>query len=354
MKNRFYKLPFLFVATIIFVNCTKEEPFNYDDLVHNSEWLFPLATTEVSADEFLALDEIEFEFIVELDPVFINPGFPTPPISGISLGPIGLEEQDSLFTRFKAEDVEVRINLVNNFPINIKAGTEIEIRNTTINNNTVFKGIIENDIAPKGGMDSIIIRQVQNNQWVDSQLEFYLNDFGSDGSSVAEDFTTFNNIAINIKVGVALINEVEFSQPISYLMTDTTELDFGDTADESAEENIQRVKMNIFLKNGIPLNFAIKAYFLDENFVVIDSLFDNALIESPSIDADGYIIPSSIVENKIEEELTQAEFINVKNKTRHIFYKLDFSSQAASSFIVESSNFIELHLTSEIETRLDL
>lgn len=358
IKSKITNLAFIVLTSLIVVSCSKEDAFNYSDLEHTADWLFPVVTTKVSADQFLTVDNVEFDISIKLtDDVTPPAGFPAPPIPVMDLDSMAFGDPDSSYVKIKSDLAVINLTITNNFPINIKAGTFVEIRNTLINNDVVFRGDILADIAANGGTSSVVLSQVGASQWIDNQLEFYLKDFSSDGSgSDIVNFDENSTIGIRISVSIPVLNVIEFQKPIDYLLTDTTEMDFGGTdgQDETDEGSIENVKINMFVRNGIPLTFSIKAFFLDANNMIIDSIFDAAPFTAPSLDAEGYVITSSITEQKIVAELNQAQFLRVKHNTKHIYYKLDFSSQAEQNFVVESTNSIGLDLTTEITSKISL
>jgi len=356
MKNKGTKIAFLLFAALTVVSCTKEDAFNYSDLEHTAEWIFPVAKTEISAEQFTKINDLRYDVgVVTLDAPFLTTGLPTPPISAQSIGPLDLEGTDSLYVQFKSDNAIIKIYITNNFPINIKAGTVVEIRNSVNNTDVVFEGVIQNDIAAKGGMDSVIVNKVGTSEWVDNRLKLYLTNFGSDGSPNVEDYSIYNNIEIQLGIEVLILHEIELYGNINYIVTDTTDFDFGstDNVGEIKEENIRNIKMNVFVKNGTPLTFAIRGYFLDANYAVLDSVFNNAVIPSALIDPNGFAVMSTVVEQKIVEELNTSQFSYLKNRTQHIYYLLEFTSQPENVSVV-GENHVKLEVTAEIESKITL
>ena len=356
VKNRSVKFTLLGLIVLVIVSCTKKDAFNYSDLEHSAEWIFPVAKTGITAEQFTKVNDLFYDVgVVTLDAQFVNTGFPTPPVSGESIGPVDLDDTDNIYKQFKSDEAVIKIYITNNFPINIKAGTVIEIRNSVNNNDVVFDGVIQNDISAKGGVDSIIINKVETTEWIDNRLKFYLTNFGSDGSPNVEDYSTYNNIEVKIGIEVLTLNELELYGDMNYLVRDTTAFQFGGSENGGGveEENIQSLKMNVFVKNGSPLTFSINAYFLDANYNVLDSAFNNAIVPTALIDPSGYVVMSTIVEEKIVAELTKSQYSNLKHNTQHIYYQLEFTSQPQNVRVVDG-NSVELEVTAEIESKIIL
>jgi hypothetical protein len=356
MKNRITFLTVLFLTALIVVSCSKEDAFNYSDLEHSASWIFPIATTKLSAERFTKINDLRYDVgVFTLDAQFVNPGFPIPPTGNQTIGPVDLDDQDSIYVQFRSNDALIKIYITNNFPINIKGGTVVEIRNSVNNTDVVFSGVIQNDIPAKGGMDSVIINKTVTSDWVDNKLKLYLTNFGSDGSPNVEDFETYSSIGVSIGIEVLSLDEIELYGNLNFLVSDTTDFEFGDNESqhESEEQNIQNIKMNVFDQNGTPLTFALRGYFLDANKAILDSVFENAIVPSAPVNADGYIIPSGIVEEKIVGALNASQYASLKYNTKHIYYKLEFSSESQNVKVL-SGNSIRLEVTSEIESKVSL
>ena len=356
MKNIFYTKRALFLlACLVFLGCSKDDLFNYSDLEHNADWILPVVKTRISAEQVSKLNDLKYDvgaFTADITS-FVNPSFPVPPISGQSIGPLDLDDTDSIYVRFRADTADLKVCITNNFPMNIKAGTMIKIFNSVLNTDTIFTGMIQNDIPGKGGTDAIIVTRT-NMPWADNQLKISLENFTSDGTNgTVEDFSVYNNIDIKIGIDVIHLNEVELYGNIDYLVSDTSDFSLGSNPNEPEEEDIESVKLNLFIENGVPVSYAVKGYFLDANYTILDSLFGEETIPAPSIDGSGYVINSTIVEHTIVSSFTKSEYLFVKDNAQYIYYKLQFTSGPNNVRVINSNN-IKLQLTADLKTKVSL
>jgi len=353
-KNIYPKIALIFLSTLTMFSCTKDGLFDYSGLEHTAEWLFPVVKTKITAEQVSKLNGLKYDVgAFTVDAPFITTTLPVPPISGQSIGPIDLDDTDSIYVQFKSDTATLKVYITNNFPINIKAGTVVEIRNSINNTNVVFDGTIQNDIPAKGGVDSVIVTKVITTPWADNKLKLFLTNFGSDGSATVENFNTYNNIDVKLGIEVIHLNEVELYGNIDYLVTDTSDFEFGSDPSEPDEENIESAKLNLFIENGIPLTYSVRGYFLDANYSVLDSLFGTTVIPAPGIDGSGYVINSTIVEDKIVSQLTKLQYVYLKNNTKHIFYQFQFTSQPQHVRVIHP-NHIKMQVTADIKTKVSL
>jgi len=354
------KYNFLFIGIGIvasIISCTKDDIFNYDELEHTADWIFPLVKTAVAAEQVAKLTDLHFDIgVLKIDLEGLDESFPVPPISAETLGPVSMEDTDSIYVKFHATEATLKVYITNNFPINIKAGSVIEIRNSVINNNVVFSGTLARDIEAKGGRDSVVISNVTGMPWADNGLEFYFTNFASDGSSNVEDFNTYNNIDVSLKIEVLKLDEAEIYGNLNYILTDTNSFDFNSEESEQASvdlTNIESGSINLFISNGVPFTYYIQGYFLDANYQIVDSLFNSYTIESPLIDVNGYVVESSIQEVEVNAALTKDQYLLIEERTRYIYYKLEFTSQPQNVMITHS-NTIGLQATADVKTKINL
>jgi len=348
------KIILLFVLVTTFMGCSKEGFLDYKNIDHTSEWLFPIVKTVISAEQVSKLDDLTYDIeVLATDMPFLITGVPIPPISLVTIGPLPLQDTDSIYVKFRANEAILNVTITNNFPINIKSGTTIEIRNSSINNDVVFKGVIEHDITEKGGQGTVTVQGSETTPWIDNQLQLYFVDFTSDGSPVPVDITIYNNISLSLEVEIIELNEAELYGDISYDVSDTSKYTFGSEPEQGLEDSpFENALLNLFIENGIPLNYSIQSFFLDDNFNIIDSLFSSSNVLAPEIDAPGYVINSSIVEKKIVTEMSIAKYNNLRSRTRHINHRLSFSSRPQNVRIIHENN-IKINLTAELKTKLD-
>ena len=211
----------------------------------------------------------------------------------------------------------------------------------------IFEGTLQNDIAGKGGQDSLVIEKTMTSPWADNQLELFFIDLASDGSASPVDFNTYNNIAVSLELEVVQLNEIELFGNIDHTVRDT--IDYNSESDGSTSEFIENGHLNLFVENGAPLNYAIQAFFLDKDFLVVDSLFDNATIAAPDITPSGYVINSTITEEKVTADFSNERYTNIQNNSSYVAFRLTFQS-SPQNIRITTNDRIELYLTADVAT----
>jgi hypothetical protein len=108
---------------------------------------------------------------------------------------------------------------------------------------------------------------------------------------------------------------------------DTIDLDIAEEFDDP--EVIKRLLIRLNIDNGLPIFVEAQAYFLDENYAIIDSVIqvdDIRLIESAEIDNDGKVISKTF--KTIDLEMTGIRLENIMN-TKYLLFKTSASTTNA-------------------------
>ncbi|MEA1875199.1 MAG: hypothetical protein U9N51_12355 [Bacteroidota bacterium] len=135
----------------------------------------------------------------------------------------------------------------------------------------------------------------------------------------------------------------------------------ADTMDFNMEEEfedpgvIERLLVRINIDNGLPIFVESQAYFMNENYMIIDSVIqadDIRLIESATIDNDGQVI--SKTNKTIDLEIT-GERLEKIMETKFLLYKASSSTTNASNdeFIKIYPDY-EVNFNVAIEADLDI
>lgn len=101
------------------------------------------------------------------------------------------------------------------------------------------------------------------------------------------------------------------------VMLDTLRFDFNDFFQNPPEE-IQRLAFRLNFTNGLPINVYAQMYFTDENYAVLDSIFDEQRLIEAAVDTDGDGKVDPVQNDPIEAEFTRTKIDNISG-TRYIF-----------------------------------
>ena len=337
-------------AIVLLVSCNREE------FSHESEWILPLIKTRVTAEQVSSLENVKLNTTAEFeDPnefIFIDDSQPVPAISGQSVGPLLLEDEDDYFSTAQADSAILKVYVENNFPINMKAGSIIRITNTT-NTDIVFTGVLERDIAAFSN-DSIVVEQYQGTPFIDNDLFLYIDNFSSDGTNGVTQSFAGGSIKISFKIVAIRIVEVNFNANKLYDLSDTIDFSVGDEGQDDAQ-NINRAKMTLYVENGIPVNFFLQVYFLDGNYNLVDSLLSSTDILSPEVDAAGVVIESTVKEYDLVTEWTKEEFESLSDNAEYAYIRALFTTPSTpSTFKIKHENQIGLQLIADVDAEIKL
>ena len=100
------------------------------------------------------------------------------------------------------------------------------------------------------------------------------------------------------------------------LMIDTLKFDFEDFFQNPPEE-IKRLAFRLNFTNSFPVNVYVQMYFLNENYVVIDSVFNERRLVEAGMDTNGDGKIDPVQNNPIEVEFTRTKIDNISD-ARHI------------------------------------
>ncbi|OQY01417.1 MAG: hypothetical protein B6I20_07685 [Bacteroidetes bacterium 4572_117] len=129
------------------------------------------------------------------------------------------------------------------------------------------------------------------------------------------------------KISVSIDLPLEFSLT-NIELTDTIEFDLGDDLDTT---NVKSIIINLGTENGFPLGIDAQIYFVDENYVVLDSLFDQKFVVTPAdVGADGKVTDNGHTSNDNTISLNKTKLDNLL-KAKHLIPKLLFNTTDSGS-----------------------
>ena len=143
----------------------------------------------------------------------------------------------------------------------------------------------------------------------------------------------------------------------SLILQDTIDFDIF-SIEEGRILDIEALKVNIETENGMPLDLDLQVFFLDSNWVVLDSLFSegaSTLLASGELDDNGRIIEPQISVSTVDMTLDQIDkildakyaFFQIKIKTTDsdqrdvkffADYKLGFSLSTEVDVVLKTSS----------------
>jgi hypothetical protein len=137
-----------------------------------------------------------------------------------------------------------------------------------------------------------------------------------------------------------LITRVEADIPLRFSLTqisikDTSSLDL--TKLSKIEENVDLIKLQTKVKNQFPLELNLQAYFTDENFRIIDSLFTEPMHIKAAVSS---VIPS---ESLFLVDKSNAQIRKLKN-CKQLIAQASFTTSGSASQFVDFDTSQKLNL----------
>ena len=129
-----------------------------------------------------------------------------------------------------------------------------------------------------------------------------------------------------------------------------------DTLDFPVEafENVLTGLIRTQIKNEFPVNVRVQAYFVDEDFVVLDSLSSTAItvLKSIDVDGDGEML-GEVTENETDIELTEIMVNNIKNAAKIILVSnLSTAESNSAKFYTNYGMDIQLGVYAKVKVEL--
>lgn len=149
---------------------------------------------------------------------------------------------------------------------------------------------------------------------------------------------------------------VEISIPLelsllNIQLTDTIDFKLGENLDTTI---VKSFKLNFQSNNGFPLGMNAQIYFVDENYLVLDSLFTNRLLIDPAKVVGGEVTEKTSTKSTVEVNIDRLDNIF---KAKYIIPQIVFNTtNAANNEDVKlySNHNIELQMGALIELHADI
>lgn len=138
---------------------------------------------------------------------------------------------------------------------------------------------------------------------------------------------------VNMKVELPL-----YGRASNFEVQDTIDLDF------SSYKDVDDAEFKLVVDNGIPLEVAIQAYFVDENNVVIDSLLSapQTLVEGAPVNSNGEVTGAKQKITYIP--IDEARFAPIRDRAKRLWLDAAFFTNNGGSTSVRITNQQEVRI----------
>jgi hypothetical protein len=177
-----------------------------------------------------------------------------------------------------------------------------------------------------------------------SKLIFGMNGATNPGMAPFNNFITdesYFSVAMDVQIPI-------YGGISGFQLIDT--LDFP----TEAFKNVLTGSIRTEITNEFPLDVTVQAYFIDENYIILDSLRGSAVqvLKSSVIDLNGEIVsPTSFKENI---ELTEAKVDNIKNATKIILVSSMSTASGGSNAKFYTKYGMDIRLGVYAKVKVDL
>jgi hypothetical protein len=277
-------LPLLLIPLVV-VSCFRDETWNPNTWTHHFQG--PVAKTTLDLEALTNLQEIRFvENILasEINPLW-DGQILLPPVTGqSSKNSPQIFEVTDYFKALHTDSLIIEVEFTNGYPINFSKGTEFVFTNQD-NNEELFRHPIEDDVAPGQNykFNIEVITDENNPQKVESNIEFYIDNFRTTGTE--GEIRDFTGASTNFAFTLKFLSVIKLELYPDKAWSDTSTASVSIFEDGADEQKIAEGKITLDLLNGLPINGWAHIDILDENDVVVGKIFDDSLkIEPATID----------------------------------------------------------------------
>ena len=347
------------LGTISFSSCFKEPEVDPDEIRDNWETdiLAPIMRTRMFIEDAANLADVQSNVVIDaatINPLWSGPMI-VPAVSGLSTqakpSEFGITEY---FERVYTDTLNMTVTLTNNLPIPINRGTILVYRNKETQS-IIAKKLLDKDVEPGESyeFEFLIYNEGNNPPLVESDIQFYLEDFrtsGSEGQIV--DFSG-GNVQFEFILNWIKINEILINSDKQFADT----IEFGFEIDGNGTDTLLKQafdgKLLVFMESGMPLNVLWSMDLVDENddFLMDFGSQDIDLDPAETDHATGEV--TKMQETKIEIAL-DPESIDKLMKARKVkaYYDINTLGLGSGGVVrINENSFIDIQVVADLLIR---
>lgn len=254
---------------------------------YSPRYFGPAVDSRINIEDISQLEDIVLNQQVSATDINSNfQGQRTVPAFSLNqpIGPFPFEITD-VFEEVTTDTLIFKITITNTLPIPINPGTEMVFRNES-NGSLIYRKVIEEPVQPG---DDILVEETVVDKLVESDINFFLENFTSAGSGGQQvDFNNSDKADFEFELVFLDIEEAIIDKGESYTVTDTTDVSYTGSTDTASGVSGE---VYISLNNLFPLNFDLQLLFLDENEAALDSVLTSRIrLEGAPVNSDGIVI----------------------------------------------------------------
>lgn len=164
----------------------------------------------------------------------------------------------------------------------------------------------------------------------------------------------YNYVTDTSKLSVDMDVELPLDMSTSLVeFTDTMDADFSDLKEEDAAK-VKSLLLHTTFDNGMPVDLNLQVYFLDENYLPVDTLFnpeDDNVIKSASVDQQGMV--TSPTKKDIDIQYSQSQ-IKALTRARYALIKAGIVTANGGNTLVKFYSNYTIKVYFGLQTELEI
>ncbi|MGB0428895.1 MAG: hypothetical protein ACPGLV_00380 [Bacteroidia bacterium] len=352
MRNKI--LPTILLSALILASCFREETWEPNTWTHHFQG--PIAKTNLDLEALTNLQEIRFVDNIlasEVNALWDGPVLVPAITNQSSEKNPQIFEMTEYFKAIHTDSLIVKVDFTNGYPIEFGKGTELVFRNQE-NQDEFFRHALVRPVAPgeEYTFNIEILTAEDNPQKVETNIEFYLDNFRSSGTE--GEIRDFTGASTNFAFTIEFLSVLKLELYPDKEWGDTTKTVITLFEDGTEEQKIVEAKIGLKLVNGLPINGLAFIDILNSDDEVVGSIFKDTLVITPAT-----IDPNTLeVLNKTEVELeidlpfeTLNHFYN--NSKLKIMYEMNTNGIPANELVLGEEASLKAKVKADAKLYVD-
>jgi len=309
------------------------------------ELLGPLVKTDLTLNKILGLETISATQNVNLADIGIGSGTQIiiPPINNVQFPDYTTPITD-IFEQLTIESGRLSFEILNSMPINIKAGSKITFFSQG-DNVALFSHALATDIASNGGTYSFTPGFDLAGKIIKKALVIRVEEFSSDGSIGPVNISGNESFSIAIKLEQPVAESVWINSGNELSLDDT--LDFNMVGNDLPTDTYNG-KLTLFVNNGLPADFYVQLYFLNDNKNILDSMFvGNTNVSSALINGSGEV--TDPVETRLEVTFDNQRINDLENANYAVPVIKMVTTPGNGTVVIRKTDFQKQQLVADVK-----
>ncbi len=245
-------------------------------------------------------------------------------------------------------------------PLSAKVG-DITVLNTDTKEQQIFE-ISDNEFNLDAYIegDSVIPTDTLNFDLTDISSDFNPNQIISQIQvNVNQDLEDEGFVSDTSTIGTTISLHIPFwFRTSDYTRQDTIEFDYNDQVDSDIADKISELELNLELENGLPFEVQLQVYMIDEDYNIVDSLYqteeDKPYVQAAKINDDGSLSEGTTSSFSVNVDSDNLDLWGEKD-VKYMILKMDgITANDGEDYVqVSEDNYIKATLSFSVSGKID-